>query len=296
MLNTNALKSKTRKSFLQKEYVSAMQDSDFASLVRKLNLSVEETLLMTSKLQNTICELRNCKECKGLFMCKNALEGHVSLPIQKEERTYFTYTPCKYKAEEKRKLEAKKTGQKELDKAKMKDIDVTDKKRAKVIKWLDAFYEKYDMGKNMKGLYLHGNFGSGKTFLISALFHELEEKKHVKTCIVYFPELLRNLKEDWDAFEDKIKYYQKIDLLLIDDIGAEKVTDWGRDEVLGTILQYRMEESLPTFFTSNLNLEELENHLKMTSTSVDSVKSRRIIERIKQVSVSMEMISENRRK
>ena len=31
-------------------------------------------------------------------------------------------------------------------------------------------------------------------------------------------------------------------MLLLDDIGAETVTEWSRDEVLGTILQYRMEE------------------------------------------------------
>ena len=31
-------------------------------------------------------------------------------------------------------------------------------------------------------------------------------------------------------------------MLLLDDIGAENVTAWGRDEVLGPLLQYRMEE------------------------------------------------------
>ena len=33
-------------------------------------------------------------------------------------------------------------------------------------------------------------------------------------------------------------------LLLIDDLGAEGVTSWSRDEILGTILQYRMQEHL----------------------------------------------------
>ncbi len=56
-----------------------------------------------------------------------------------------------------------------------------------------------------------------------------------------------------------------------------------------------MEENLPTFFTSNLTLEELENHLSITTTGVDKVKAKRIIERIKQLTVSIELVSKNRR-
>ena len=35
---------------------------------------------------------------------------------------------------------------------------------------------------------------------------------------------------------------------------------WVRDEILQVILQHRMQENLPTFFTSNFNFEELERH------------------------------------
>ena len=56
-----------------------------------------------------------------------------------------------------------------------------------------------------------------------------------------------------------------------------------------------MEESLPTFFTSNLTIEELEKALSISSSGVDKVKARRIIERIKQLSITQELISKNRR-
>ena len=87
----------------------------------------------------------------------------------------------------------------------------------------------------------------------------------------------------------------QVDLLLLDDLGAEKVTEWGRDEILGTILQNRMNNHKTTFFTSNLTISELEEHLSLSSSGVDKVKARRIIERIKQLSTDMELISENRR-
>ena len=94
----------------------------------------------------------------------------------------------------------------------------------------------------------------------------------------------------------RFNFIKKANYLLLDDIGADSVTEWSRDEVLGTILQYRMEEKLPTFFTSNLTLDELEDHLATTNKEVDHIKSRRIIERIKQLTTSVTMISENKRK
>ena len=84
----------------------------------------------------------------------------------------------------------------------------------------------------------------------------------------------------YKGVKKKFEYIKKIPLLLIDDIGAENVTNWSRDEVLGTILQYRMEENLPTLFTSNLTIEELETHLSTTNKDIDKVKARRIMERI----------------
>ena len=56
-----------------------------------------------------------------------------------------------------------------------------------------------------------------------------------------------------------------------------------------------MNQNLPTFFTSNLTLEELEIHFQMNSSTEEKVKSRRIMERVRQLTESMELISENKR-
>ena len=57
-----------------------------------------------------------------------------------------------------------------------------------------------------------------------------------------------------------------------------------------------MQEHKTTFFTSNLTIEELENHFANTKNGVEEVKARRIIERIKQLTIDMTMIGENLRK
>ncbi len=286
------VKKETLNHDLEKSFNEAMKNESFCKLVSKLKLSKKEVLKYTSKLESTCNELNNCKKCKGLFECENRLEGHISCPKVLNNRVYFTYLPCKYY----KKLEEKETSSKRLAKVMMKDIETNDKNQLKVIKWLDDFYESFDLAKSMKGLYLHGSFGSGKTYLLTALLNELEHKKNATVEIVYFPDALRTLKEDWENFSYQMNRYQNVDFLLLDDIGAEKVTEWGRDEVLGTILQYRMNANKTTFFTSNLTIEELEQHLSLASTGVDKVKARRIIERIKQLTADLMLVSENRRK
>ena len=143
---------------------------------------------------------------------------------------------------------------------------------------------------------MYGNFGCGKTYLIAAMFNELA-KKGYKSAIIFWPEFLRNLKTSFTAdFKEKFEHIKKVPLLLIDDIGAENTTAWGRDEIFCPLIQYRMQENLPTFFTSNFDLKALEEHFSFTKDSVEKVKARRIIERINQLSETKEMISKNLRK
>lgn len=281
---------------IDQNYKDACKDADFNKLCAKTKAPVEELKKNTTKLQNTIEQIHNCEGCKGLFECKNCMNGHVLYPVYDGELIAFSYTPCKYQKKQQKQLEEKMTSSKELENARMKDIDISDANRTNTIKWLKKFYDNYNIGANLKGLYLHGSFGGGKTFLIAALFNELKLNKNARAEIVYFPEALRTLKDDWSSYNDKIDYYQTVDLLLIDDIGAEKVSDWGRDEILGTILQSRMNNKMPTFFTSNLDIKELEAHLSSSKSGDDAFKARRIIERIKQLTDDIEMISENRRK
>ena len=56
-----------------------------------------------------------------------------------------------------------------------------------------------------------------------------------------------------------------------------------------------MDNNLPTLFTSNLSIEELETHLSYSSNKEDVLKAKRIIERIKKLTIEKEIISVNLR-
>lgn len=282
---------------IRKNYKLAMEDKDFQVLAYKLDMSEDILMKYTSKLECTVCELKNCKNCKGIMDCKNEIKGCVNFPTKDNDELVFSYKACKYRKEmenEKSKVTFYETPKK-LREAKLKDIFVDDKGRLEVLNYVRDFMKNFP---NLKGMYLHGSFGSGKSYIVNAILNELSKKGY--TCVsVYYPLLLKKLK---DAFNDKTGMYMEIyeelinaDVLLIDDIGAENNTPWARDEVLGSILQSRMDNEKITFFTSNFNLNELESHLSETSVSTDKIKARRIIERIKQLTKSISLIGENRR-
>ena len=285
---------------LERNFDIEMEDETFKKLVSKLKLSKDELIKYTSLIKDCSVELKNCENCKNIMECKNTVTGYVYYPSLEQNNLVFSYIACKYK----KKLEKERAYQnnvmivdmpKEILDASMKNIYTDDKNRLETIKWLTTFIKKYEMGEKTKGLYLTGNFGCGKTYLVAACFNELA-KKGKKVAIVYYPEFLRELKESFsDDFKNIFNKTKKAELLLIDDIGAETTTNWNRDEILGTILQYRMQESLPTFFTSNLSIKELEEHLA-GSDSEGKIKSRRIIERIKYLTDNITMVAENRRK
>lgn len=273
----------------------------FKKVVNNLDTTKDKLINNTSKIMDCVNELNNCMKCKNIFECKNEVKGYVYYPNIENEEIVFSYKMCKHK----KSLEEKTAYQKniisydmpkELLNASMKDILTDDENRYEVILWLKEFIDNYKKNDIKKGLYLTGNFGCGKTYLVCAMLNELAKKNH-KVAVIYYPEFLRNLKESFqDNYTTKFDTIKKAELLLIDDIGAETTTSWGRDEVLGTILQYRMQENLVTFFTSNFTLEELEEHFSFNKGSNEKVKARRIMERIKQLTEYKQMISVNRRK
>lgn len=287
-------------AMLKKDYATAVKNPEFKKLVNTLKIKENVAYKYTSKLERTVCELNNCSNCKSLHTCQNKVEGTVYYPTIKDEKLEFNYVACKYKKKDIKQKEEIKSKFFEMPyhikMAKMSNIEINST-RAKIIKWINKFYDDFKSDKQTKGLYLSGSFGSGKTYILSALLNELS-KLNYSCIIVYYPELLRSIKESFnsDDYNERINEIKKCDLLLLDDIGAETTTPWNRDEILGTILQYRMDNKKATFFTSNLNIKELENHFITSNKDEEVIKARRIIERVKYLTDELELIGENKRK
>lgn len=281
---------------IKQNYIKALEDEAFRKLITQYKIDEEVGMKYTSRLMDSSKEHTNCSNCPSLAACSNSVRGFCLTPKQNKNTINFSYDMCKYlKKEEYRENVQVFDVAKDIKNASIKNIYTNDKNRIEIIKAIKNFINEYKKGTNPKGIYLHGSFGSGKTYLISALFNELA-KSGTTSVIIHTPELLRSLKDSFSTdYSEKFYLLKHTPLLLLDDIGAEYLTAWGRDEVIEPILQYRMDEGLPTFFTSNFTILELEKHFTTASNSIDKVKARRIIERIKQLSVEVELISKNLR-
>ena len=285
---------------LDHSFQDACSDKEFYDYVYSLGIAEDTLKKYTSSLEDSFEEYKNCKNCPGLEECPNKVHGYKYSPEKDQNLIRFSYIACK-KQEKKYHDDAYKENlelfclPKEIKEASLKNLYKDDKARLPIIKYFKEFIDSYTNKEKAKGLYLTGSFGSGKTYMIAALFNEMA-KKGVQSALIYYPEFLRSLKSSFQTnYSEKFDYIKKVPLLLLDDIGAENCSAWSRDEVLGPILQYRMEQDLPTFFTSNLTMDELEQSLAITTSGADKVKARRIVERIKQLTVTLELISKNRR-
>ncbi|SJZ79847.1 primosomal protein DnaI [Pilibacter termitis] len=152
-----------------------------------------------------------------------------------------------------------------------------------------------------QGLYIYGNFGIGKSYLLGAIANEFARRK-VRTIMVHLPSFIEEVKGSFhskdktDNTSEKIERIKEVEILMIDDIGAEDLTEWSRDSLLAVILQYRMQEEKITFFSSNLNFEDLREHLTITKNNTENpMKARRIMERVKFLSREVRMDGNNLR-
>lgn len=234
--------------------------------------------------------------------CPNFVKGHIPELYLENNRIKIRYKPCpcKIKHDEAKFYNNMITSfhmHPDTLNAKIKDIYMNRQNRLKLAMHLDEMIDQMIAREPTKGLYLYGEFGTGKSFILGAIANELKSNR-VPSTIIYVPEFIRTLKSGFkDGSTDRrVKEVREARVLFLDDIGAEEISPWVRDEVLGPILHYRMIQNLPTFFSSNLNLEELEHHLAVTRGGTEVTKAARIMERIKTLTKAYHLEGENYRK
>jgi len=140
-----------------------------------------------------------------------------------------------------------------------------------------------EYGASGKGIYFEGTFGTGKTHLAVAIAIELLKQEIpviCKTSIDIFADIKRSYDSGTNYGEYQIlDIYKKADLLIIDDLGKEQVTDWSMP-LLYSILNDRYEEMRPTIITTNYNEEMLIKRL--TPRNGDSRNAEAIISRFQE--------------
>lgn len=171
-----------------------------------------------------------------------------------------------------------------------------DKEKLKLAKNLIEICDKKILGEDVKGMYIYGKTGIGKSYLMGCIYNYLK-KHHKEPAIIYFPEFVRKMKSKIPTgeYNDIIDELRSQEILIIDDIGAENITEFVRDDILVPIINYRSTENLLTFFTSNLKIIDLGDILSVTKNSIDETKAMRILDRIRHLATPVYLDSKNER-
>ena len=164
-------------------------------------------------------------------------------------------------------------------------ITETNKKEVEIAK---DFIEKC-INKNQKnGLIITGKSGVGKTHLATAFLNKLTEKDMLVLMgrLILLLDVIKDTFKDFSSREkDIIELYSKVDMLIIDDLGTERISNWALEK-LYTIIENRNENKLPIIVTTRFNKETL---LDRFLQSEDKELSEAVIQKLYQFCYGIEL-------
>lgn len=233
----------------------------------------------------------------GLLHC-----GKCRTPKQTEvvafDKVWKPYCLCKCEAE---RIEAEQLKEKEREQAeKIKRLrksgfpdanmqewtfandDMENEQITKAMKrYVDNFTE---LKKQGKGLLLYGNVGRGKTYAACEVANALIDKGY-SVLVTNFSRLLNTLTSTYDK-QEYIDDLNEFSLLVIDDLGIERSTEFAKEQVYN-IIDSRYRVGLPMIITTNLSIDKIKNPT--------DIENGRIYDRIIERCFPIEVQGQNRR-
>lgn len=284
-----------RKSY-QEIIADLLRDEEVAAFIRNQQLNQEEIARSISKFFEYVNE-------RNKFLAQDAsyiAKGYQPVLIMNEGYADVSYLETQelvdYRQQEaiKSRIELIHLPA-SLNNITVADIDRKDENRTEVIRAMTNFVKQ--MKNQPKGIYLYGNFGVGKSYLMAYLANLLSKTHQMSTTLLHYPTFVVDIKNAIQdgSVKERLDTIKQAEVLVLDDIGAEQHSPWVRDDVLQVILQYRMQENLPTFFTSNFSFAELERHFAAGRTGDETWQARRVMERIRYLAQEMHLQGVNRR-
>lgn len=131
-----------------------------------------------------------------------------------------------------------------------------DRTNAKLSDAMTRYAENFQQfRKSGKGLLLFGNVGTGKTYYAACIANRLIDNGYT-VLMTNFSRLANQIQGLYDGkqeFIDSLNYY---DLLILDDLGAERKSEY-MQEMVFNIIDSRYRAGMPFIVTTNLTANEI---------------------------------------
>ena len=279
---------------------SLKENEDVLAFLSKHQLDTSFVDKYVGKFSDYVEVCNTCKKCNGLKNCPYGIQGEYrDLDVQ-NGKLVITSKMCSYLKEHDNRFAHMKQYvmnhlREDLFEVDFNKIDVENESIDYAKSY--AFIKEWSIHPT-KGLYFYGGFGVGKTYLAACISNGFA--RNGKTvAFINSSEFCNEMRMNWnqnDYLQDAIRTLKNVDLLVVDDIGSEIVTNWVRDELLFPIFDDRMGNHKLTIFTSNYNYDELLNHFMYNNKGEkDEINALRLMERVKSMSTLVQIKGKNRR-
>lgn len=239
-----------------------------------------------------------CKKRENINKCQQQVPGYRRKLFIKDNQITTVLTDCLHRIN---KLDQKEAIDKFLIRhypdsllslSWTKDFKVVGKERLEITNYLQKLLKAKSY---CQGLFLSGEPGSGKTFIFILIANKLIQQKHTVSFISW-PQFISEIKSNFENGNENSKKIEQIknsDFLFIDDLGSESITAWERDELLFPILDARDLSAKTTFINSSYDLNALSRNYRLKRDTNEEIKIKRLIERIKRLTVSINLTKQN---
>lgn len=224
-----------------------------------------------------------CKGCNGLAKCRQTSKGLVpGYEFDHGGLFYETMTICPYMQtwRETSKVSRLVDGAhvpKRYSTIGFKDYHMTVGNRQAVI------LAKAVIPSQTIGAYFYGDAGTGKTMLASIIANA-KAHKGMPVTFTSVPELLASIRSSFKSgnTDAVTKAYRETPCLILDDLGAERMTAWVAGELFA-LINHRYNEGLQTIITANYSPQDMARHLSTYDNyggQADDTVGKRIVSRI----------------
>lgn len=160
-----------------------------------------------------------------------------------------------------------------------------DMENERITKAMKRYVENFpELKKQGKGLLLYGNVGRGKTYSACEVANALIDKGY-SVLVTNFSRLLNTLQSTFEK-QEYIDSLNRFSLLVIDDLGIERSTEFAKEQVYN-IIDSRYRAGLPMIITTNLSIDKIKNPT--------DIENGRIYDRIIERCFPIEVVGQNRR-
>ena len=190
--------------------------------------------------------------------------------------------------EERRRLHIERLRVNGFDKAEMQmwTFEHDDGQQPKVTRAAKAYCERFDDFKaSGKGLLFFGDVGTGKTYAAACIANELLNRG-VPVLMTNFARIINRLQDKFEGRQEYLDSLNAFDLLIIDDLAAERNTEYVNEAVYN-VIDARYRTGLPLIVTSNISPDRM-----MTE---ENVSRQRIYSRVTELCHPVEVRGTDRR-